>query len=85
MLGRTGRDYSGSVAVQGLTLQSRIYFNKALVPAQCALWVCHLQRRPGDAQAQSEVVTRYVGPEASWEGPQRDTHMYSTHAWLGGT
>lgn len=49
---RTGCEHSGGAFVQGLTLQRRIHFNGTLVPAESALWVCHMWRGLGGALAE---------------------------------
>ena len=52
---RTGCDYSGGAAVQGLTIWNRVPFSGALVPAEFGLRVYHLWMWFGGALVWAEL------------------------------
>lgn len=60
-------DWLGGLASEGLTLWSKIHFSRALVPAQSALWVCHLQMQPWVVSALALVEAWPLGMPA--QGP----------------
>lgn len=79
---RTIYDYSGGAIVQQLTLQNKIYFNRALLPSQSSLWVCYSRLWP--------CVVFRLSPKpavggAAWEWPHCRSSLAAACALPGAT